>query len=75
MQFFIKIIMDFTRIGKLYHVVMFVFYVTTISYNVLTIPLTRFQRGYAGRFKNLTFIDSVNIINLLPIADFVGNEE
>ncbi len=49
-----------SQVAKVYHVSMVTMYVSTISYNVLVVPPSRLQSMYGGRFKFLTFLDSVS---------------
>ena len=52
--------MDLNRLGRLYHIVILGLYVSTITYNVLMVPMTKIEMSYGGRLKFLTFIDLVS---------------
>ena len=52
--------MDLNTVRRLYHIVILGLYVSTITYNVLMVPMTKMQKSYGGRLKFLTFIDSVS---------------
>ncbi len=51
----------FRNMGRVYHVLMFGMYVSTVSYNILATPRTPRQAAFGGRFKFLTFINSVSV--------------
>ena len=51
--------MDSNTTGRLYHIMMLGLYASTITYNVLMVPMTKIEMAYGGRLKYLTSIDLV----------------